>query len=589
MSTGTRVPFAAIAIVFMSPGGCALWGSTDFACWELGTCAAAADGGQDATLHISDATREREPSDAGPIDVSSADHAVADAQGEHAADDAGVADVSSDGAPDSAPACDSTRPPDEEPCVIDDGYAIFVAPGPDGTAGEGTRSLPFIHLAPALQAAKVQKKRIYICDDGRGYSEPIVINEGLDGLQVWGGFECSGWRYGTTRARLTAPVSPVLRITRLSTGLLLADVDVIAPDGASAGDSSVAAIVHESHAVVFRRAKLTAGRGKDGVSGDNGGGSSNEAAASGAAGNPGAKACTASPNPGGSSATAVCGGVVVGAGGEGGKGSTPPISMSGGDGADGTPLYTAGKRGVGEPATGVWDCSTGRGQDGSNGSEGTPGRNAAGLGTLSASSGWVADPASDGIPGVPGQGGGGGGGAKAPLACSSLDGGSAPSSGASGGSGGGGGCGGKGGKAGTAGGSSIALVTIDSDLSLDRCELTASDGGKGGNGGQGQGGGSGGSPGSGGLGAGNPLSNPGCDGGKGGKGGNGGPGGGASGGHSIGVAYRGAAPAGLELSSIQVALKGGPGGKSGSELGGTGADGNSRQSQSFAPTADAGK
>lgn len=103
-----------------------------------------------------------------------------------------------------------------------------------------------------------------------------------------------------------------------------------------------------------------------------------------------------------------------------------------------------------------------------------------------------------------------------------------------GGSGGCGGCGGTGGLGGKGGGASFALLSFQSDIVLNACELEVSragDGGSGSGGQVGQIGGTGafGSP-------------PGCLGGNGGTGGSGGPGGGGAGGLSVGIGYVGKLP-----------------------------------------------
>jgi hypothetical protein len=109
-----------------------------------------------------------------------------------------------------------------------------------------------------------------------------------------------------------------------------------------------------------------------------------------------------------------------------------------------------------------------------------------------------------------------------------------------------GGCGGKPGTGGASGGASVAVLNWQSALTLDRCELVATDGGAGAKGGNGGPGGAGkpGAPGG--------LAYDGPDGGtsvgkagSGGAGGNGGPGGsgaGGNGGPSYALVYKGDTP-----------------------------------------------
>lgn len=577
MSKRTAGLVAALAS-FLAAGCNLLWGKTGYSCEEIFTCDLE-DAGADAFV-------------ASEPDSSRVERAESDAIPDRTADssiigDAGTSDGSPDGPEDASRSsledadadeagCDGSSSPLEAPCTIDEQFGVFVSPRAND-ASDGTRAHPYSSIAAALHRATADRKRVYVCDDGTGYAESLTIDGVLDGLQIFGGFECSTWIYSVSqRARLTAPASPVLTIARLSKGIMLEGIDVVAPDGATPGASSVAIVVQDSTGVVLRRVKAIAGKGRGGSNGDNGGGASNDPAPTGAKGNDGQRACLANPNFGGATAISVCGGVEASNGGRGGEGAAGLAGL-GGDGAAGSPTAAAGRGGAGEPTAGTWDCSTGNGQAGTNGEDGSPGGNGTGLGALSVS-GWIGVPGADGNSGKPGQGGGGGGGARAPYSCVALDGGAGSLTGASGGSGGGGGCGGNAGKGGTAGGSSIALVSINSGLTLDVCELVAADGGNGGNGGLGQRGGNGGDPGKGGDGVG--TSKTACDGDRGGQGGNGGPGGGGVGGHSLGVAYLGNAPAGLELAAVQIG-KSGTGGQPGSGVTGKGSDGVAASSRAF--------
>ncbi|KYF75158.1 hypothetical protein BE11_01225 [Sorangium cellulosum] len=83
----------------------------------------------------------------------------------------------------------------------------------------------------------------------------------------------------------------------------------------------------------------------------------------------------------------------------------------------------------------------------------------------------------------------------------------------------------------------MALASVDANVTLIDCTLTAGHGGNGGKGGNLQPGGLGGNGGAGGVGVGG--SKAACAGGQGGQGGNGGPGGGGVGGPSLAIAFRG--------------------------------------------------
>jgi hypothetical protein len=150
-------------------------------------------------------------------------------------------------------------------------------------------------------------------------------------------------------------------------------------------------------------------------------------------------------------------------------------------------------------------------QPGGHGWPGLDGANGSGLGRFTRA-GYIAS-TSTGMPGGDGLPGAGGGGQAGTTTADGVGGGA-------------GGCGGRGGAGGTAGGGSIAVLSFDSALTLDRVEIVGGRGGTGGQGGQGaQGtlGGTGGAPGG-----------NGAAGGHGGRGGSG---------PSIGIAYSGNPPA----------------------------------------------
>ena len=206
-----------------------------------------------------------------------------------------------------------------------------------------------------------------------------------------------------------------------------------------------------------------------------------ETAAEGAIGHDGANACV-KPRLGGETAQTTCDGVASSSGGNGGSGANgDPVTVQGQDGVQGTFVYEHGLGGKGKGQslqdTG-WGCAlNGNGHDGEDGASGSAGKGGTSIGTIDPN-GWLSAPGENGTNGKPGQGGGGGGGAKAPTSCP----GATTLTGASGGSGGGGGCGGKGGLGGGGGGASIALLAVDSAVSLPGCKLQAGAGGQGGSG-----------------------------------------------------------------------------------------------------------
>jgi hypothetical protein len=391
-------------------------------------------------------------------------------------------------------------------------------------------------LAKALRLAHDASKIVVACSSAGSFSEQVSVTDAIDGSRLYGGFDCDSWKYDKNqKTTVTSTQTTALRIDNLTDGTTIEDFAFEAADATMQGESSLGAFVTSSAGVELRRVSITAGKG---VAGANGVGSSTPAA-TGAPGHDGTGACTvdSGTSPGGAAVTSTCDGMQsVSVGAKGGDGAKDDDSA--GSGNNGQPNNGQGIGGTGEVDPSTWNCGTGPGLGGAaNGANGTSKSAAAGasnVGTLT-STGFVGTPGEGGENGTPGQGGGGGGGAKAPASCTNGN-----RTGASGGSGGGGGCGGKGGTGGKAGGSSIALASLESTITLTDVELIAKDAGKGGDGGVGQSGGSGGSPG---MGASGGAASDSCPGGQGGKGGNGGAGGGAAGGISVGILWKGTAPA----------------------------------------------
>ncbi|WP_156041687.1 hypothetical protein [Chondromyces apiculatus] len=396
-------------------------------------------------------------------------------------------------------------------------------------------------LHAALEKAVADKRRVYACAEV--FEEAVEVPAGVT---LFGGLDCDAggvWRDGLkTTVQGPADVPALRLLAGAERSTTLDDFVIRAPDAVTPGASSIGVLAAEVSATLTR-CEVVAGNGAAGAAGAPGAepampGDPIPQAAGGAAGNAGVNACSGTLGPnatlaGGAQVTSTCEGQDMSIGGKGGDGAVT-MGMDGEAGVVGT----LGEPGTGEPATGTgWACipEGGFANPGSPGTDGEPGLGGTGLGTLSPDAGYVGVSGSSGTAGKPGQGGGGGGGAKGLANC----GGNMPGAGASGGSGGGGGCGGKPGQGGGAGGSSIALVSVNAQLTLNACTLQAGNGGNGGAGGDLQAGGAGGDGGDGGESVG--LANDACDGGNGGKGGRGGPGGGGSGGHAFSIAYRGTA------------------------------------------------
>lgn len=408
-----------------------------------------------------------------------------------------------------------------EPVAGDCGVFVSSSAGDDANAG--TKEAPVRTLAAAVGVAAAAGKPIYAC------AEELLENGGVTvpaGLSIYGGLDCAkAWVYaGGARTVVTAPADVIpLRLSGGEGSIRLEDLHVVAAPAAAFSGSSIAVVV-DGVPATFVRSILEAG---DGMAGENAA-PFGLPAATGTAGASGGAACSAATVAGALGPTNACSDEDS-VGGDGGNG----LGNSGGPGFSGLPSY---EMNGGEGESLVSECEPGA--SGKDGMDGVAGADGAGLGAID-STGFAGVAGADGAPGKVGQGGGGGGGSKGGTGAGACMAGG-PGGGASGGSGGSGGCGGAGGKGGGYGGSSIALVSLNAMLSFEDTELRAKNGGAGGMGGSGQVGGKGGVGGSGGMSVG--LLKAGCAGGAGGNGGEGGPGGGGAGGHSIGIAFKGAAP-----------------------------------------------
>jgi hypothetical protein len=437
--------------------------------------------------------------------------------------------------------CDPTtsRSPADVPCLINERYGVFVSPAGNDFSGAGTRNAPVKTIGRALQLAKGNVTRVYVCDDGAGYTDAVAIDATLDGMAVYGGFECAGWTYATTRRAKVHPVNGVaLSVKGLIAGLTVEDLEFDAADAAM-GESSIGAIVETAGNVVLRGVKIVAGKGGKGADGVEGANGADGIAADAPQAGSGAM-CPAQftqQNGGAWAGPTICGS----------KGGSGGIATRNTDGTNGYPgdLRTE----VDPPNVDNGGAKGPVGQDGNAGSLGNAGlsgnANAAG-GTFSAVGYAIAARGGDGKAGNAGQGGGGGGASNVAAGSGCI--------GASGGAGGMGGCGGNPGTGAAGGGASVAVLSWQSTLILDRCELSSADAGSGGNGGNGGLGGFGKPGGAGGPAYGLPDGGIGIGkAGNGGQGGNGGPGGsgaGGNGGPSYALVYKGNTPTKLSGTSL---------------------------------------
>jgi hypothetical protein len=433
--------------------------------------------------------------------------------------------------------------PVEEDAPVDDSCGAFVSSSRGDDNNNGSKAAPYASISAAVASGA---SNVYLCAES--FVEPVVLPSGVS---LYGGLDCTtNWRSSDTKTELTAAADVIpLTIVAGSGKSRIEDMAVTAADAEQAGGSSIAILAHEASAVLTR-SEVTASAG---AAGEDAVAEPKDSASDGVDGTSGKwsilQQCmvAAASYVGGVGGTKTCGGVSV----SGGDGGTGTATLGGGSGENGdgpAGVGTGGVGGDGPSLLGGTTCEVGAA--GGAGGVGAPGEGASGSGRLDAS-GYQGVPGLAGAAGAHGKGGGGGGG---DWACDE----DLEHAGPSGGGAGSGGCGGHGGAGGGAGGASIAIASVDSDLTLTDSILVSAAGGAGGAGSAGQPGGSGGDPGDGVPIPGGSFS---CHGGAGGDGGRGGPGGGGLGGHSLGIAYVGAAP---QQTSVDFQIgAAGPGGDGG--------------------------
>ncbi|MGH7296531.1 MAG: hypothetical protein ACRELB_16455, partial [Polyangiaceae bacterium] len=385
-----------------------------------------------------------------------------------------------------------------DPCIFSVPGAVFVSSTGSNSAA-GTAAAPFATVTYAL-AHLGSTARVYVCNGS--YSEQVAITAAVS---IFGGLSCTAgtWSYVGSQATVTGPAGgPALSIAAGAGAVDIEDMAFVAPGATGAGGSSIGAFANGSSNVALKRSNVQAGAAQPGQAATAVG-----AAAAAPPGSPGNPPTAGPPKEGGTGGAGGTNGSCASVGGLGGSASAVSGVPNGGDGTPGSSN--------GEVVT---TCDT-TGNPASGGQPGSPGATGPGAADWASftSAGWNTLGGAAGQPGTVGQGGGGG----AAFGVGPTQGG--------GGAGGAGGCGGSGGAPGTGGGSSIAILTYNSVITLTSCVLTAGTAGGGGGGAAGQPGQPGGGGGSG--------TSGGCGGGQGANGGNGGAGGGGAGGVSVGVLW----------------------------------------------------
>lgn len=422
--------------------------------------------------------------------------------------------------------------------------AIFVAPtGSDSAAG--SFDAPVATITKGISLAAAAKKDVYICNDT--YAESVSITTGV---RLFGAFDCkAGWSRTGDKTSIAPSSGKALVIRGVTDAVKIDRMSFTSPDATTPGESSIAAFVVNSPSVTLSHVDFHAGAGADGRPGDVVKVNASASQASDGAGFP-LVYCDPNNLPynpvwcqkSGNSTqqmflTAGDCGSVGGAGGRGGNIAYGITSLPGAPGGmrygtrSGPAVDTSGGPGGTLGNAGV------PGQPGADGIAGSASMNGLGSVTLD---GYVATNAgTNGAAGSVGQAGGGGsGGMTRYVSSSGLIVGYVVAGG--GGQGGFGGCGGLAGKGSGGGGASIALLLVNSPVTINWTKIESSDGGRGGSPSAGATGQPGGAPGVGGSGT--DSSGNGHDGAPGGRGGTGGPGGPGAGGPSIGIFSAGGAP-----------------------------------------------
>jgi hypothetical protein len=427
---------------------------------------------------------------------------------------------------------------------LTDAFGVFVSPSGRDDA-DGSRERPLASIQAAIDLGAKVGKRVYVCTGT--YREALTLG---DSISVIGGLDCSGgaagWRTGAARTRVEAPTSPAVRASNIKTATRLEGLEILAPNAAAPGGSSIGLLADHASALVVASTKIVAGDAAKGEDGAEGVQLTQDPAADGKPQVPVAECvsgatCTFSPYGTWNKAAGALGGTNTCIGSPGIEAQPGGYAGSGG-------LWSPVYDGVGLRY--VWQVYTGKpgvsyapdlgdqSRTGAAGANGVDGPNAGAIGTFSAD-GYVAADGLAGAHGATGFGGAGGRGdklltdANAPYV--KVD---SVWRGYGGSGGGAGGCPGLAGTPGKGGGASIAVLLIESATRFDSSEILAGRGGDAGLGALGS------EPTAGGNGGPNSAvgSMPLSSGKPGGRGGAAGTSGNGASGPSIGIAHLGAAP-----------------------------------------------
>ncbi len=369
------------------------------------------------------------------------------------------------------------KPKDDE---INEGFGVFVSASA-AEGGDGTRAKPYRTIAAGLDEAVKQRKRLYVCTGT--FEEAVKIR---NGIPMVGGFDCTApaWTLSGARTTVKSPASPAIVAEDIDVPTRVVGFDVVAPDAADPGGSSIGLLANKAGALQIASSKITAGKaqaGSNGVEGVqlmNGPVTYGRASAPEQVNAPGPNGPLVYPLVGGAGGTNTCvgaAGIAGKPGGSGGAGGYYQCLYSAAlTSYRWRPYYASGINKYYEPE----DGSPGSGAGGEAGGDGASGTS----GTFDAN-GFTPG---DGAPGASGGVGNGGAGGKGAITMEAACGAANVNTyakGTSGAGGGAGGCPGLAGTPGQGGGASVAALVITSPgLTFDASELVASDAGSGGKG-----------------------------------------------------------------------------------------------------------
>ena len=111
---------------------------------------------------------------------------------------------------------------------------------------------------------------MYVCDEGTGYPETLVVGVAADGVTLVGGYNCTTWKRAEgDRSKVNPATGVPLLVQGLVQGVTVENFEFASAD-AAAGASSIAVRVENAANVVLRGSKLSAGKGGAGAAGVDG-------------------------------------------------------------------------------------------------------------------------------------------------------------------------------------------------------------------------------------------------------------------------------------------------------------------------------